>query len=176
MDVHLATLDDLSSIRNLASDTWAHVYSSIISNEQIEYMLRLFYSDVSLQDQMVNNHHQFHLIKIKSLPVAFSSFSKMNQERFRLHKLYVLPSYQQQGVGKVLMQNIFNTMKNEGARFLELNVNRQNKAIHYYQKIGFAMVREEDIDIGSGYFMNDYVMEYQLPDVETTGKSIGGFV
>jgi ribosomal protein S18 acetylase RimI-like enzyme len=43
-----------------------------------------------------------------------------------------------------------------------VNVNRHNKALHFYEKYGFKIIREEDIDIGEGYFMNDYVMELKL--------------
>jgi ribosomal protein S18 acetylase RimI-like enzyme len=41
-------------------------------------------------------------------------------------------------------------------------VNRHNRALHFYEKQGFKIIREEDIDIGSGYFMNDYVMELTI--------------
>jgi ribosomal protein S18 acetylase RimI-like enzyme len=43
-----------------------------------------------------------------------------------------------------------------------LNVNRNNKALGFYQKFGFVILREEDIDIGNGYFMNDYIMVCKL--------------
>ena len=57
-------------------------------------------------------------------------------------------------------------MKAKGATVLQLNVNRHNTAKSFYEKLGFAVIKEEDIDIGSGYFMNDYIMEKRLtPDV-----------
>jgi ribosomal protein S18 acetylase RimI-like enzyme len=43
-----------------------------------------------------------------------------------------------------------------------LNVNRYNKARFFYEKLGFVIMKEEDIDIGSGYYMIDYVMEKKL--------------
>ena len=46
-----------------------------------------------------------------------------------------------------------------GGTKLELNVNRYNKARFFYLKQGFIMIGEEDIEIGEGYFMNDYIME-----------------
>ncbi|MEI9808163.1 MAG: hypothetical protein WDO16_09960 [Bacteroidota bacterium] len=41
-------------------------------------------------------------------------------------------------------------------------MNRSNNAKLFYEKIGFIVIREEDIDIGNGYLMNDYVMEKQV--------------
>ena len=37
-------------------------------------------------------------------------------------------------------------------------------SIRFYEKLGFSVVGEEDIDIGQGYFMNDFVMEKKLSD------------
>jgi len=53
-------------------------------------------------------------------------------------------------------------MKIKGASSLQLNVNRNNNAKVFYEKIGFAVIKEEDIDIGNGYLMNDYVMEKKV--------------
>ena len=41
---------------------------------------------------------------------------------------------------------------------LELNVNRNNPAIRFYVKLGFHIIDEVDIAIGSGFYMNDYIM------------------
>jgi hypothetical protein len=41
-------------------------------------------------------------------------------------------------------------------------MNRNNKARQFYEKNGFIIIKEEDIDIGNNYFMNDYVMEKRL--------------
>jgi hypothetical protein len=38
------------------------------------------------------------------------------------------------------------------------NVNRYNNALAFYQKLGYEILKEEDIDIGEGFFMNDFVM------------------
>ncbi len=46
-----------------------------------------------------------------------------------------------------------------GDKALFLNVNKYNSAIHFYQKTGFVIAKEEVIDIGNGFVMDDYVME-----------------
>ena len=43
-----------------------------------------------------------------------------------------------------------------------LNVNKYNNAIHFYMKQGFTKVKDEVIDIGNGYVMDDYVMEVAI--------------
>ena len=45
---------------------------------------------------------------------------------------------------------------------LILNVNKFNKATHFYEKIGFELVKEEKIPIGNDFFMDDFVLEKKL--------------
>ena len=61
-----------------------------------------------------------------------------------------------------MIDYIIEEIKKENATALRLNVNRQNNALSFYKHLGFKIINEEDIDIGNGYFMNDYVMEKTL--------------
>jgi ribosomal protein S18 acetylase RimI-like enzyme len=79
--------------------------------------------------------------------------------------LYVLPNYQGKGIGAMLLQKIEDYIQVGTDVYLELNVNRFNSAIAFYQKQGFEIIRTEDIDIGNGFFMNDYVMEKQISTI-----------
>ena len=45
---------------------------------------------------------------------------------------------------------------------LELNVNRNNKALHFYEHMGMKKLREGDFPIGNGYYMNDYIMGKEI--------------
>ena len=110
--------------------------------------------------------HQFYIILLYGNPIGFASFSMQNQlnhKLAKLHKLYVLPQQQHKGAGRLLLNFIIEEAKKSGAGFIELNVNRHNQsALNFYFKNDFITIKEEDIDIGSGYFMNDYVMQKKL--------------
>lgn len=165
VEIRLAKEADIDIIRQLAFDIWPDAYGEILSPDQLSYMLNLIYSKEALLNQLKNLHHYFILIYQGETAVGFASYSPKtagNNETFRLHKLYVLPNQQGKGTGKALLNYIITDIKQSGAKMLELNVNRHNKALHFYNKIGFTISKEEDIDIGSGYFMNDYVMSYEL--------------
>ena len=41
---------------------------------------------------------------------------------------------------------------------MHLNVNRNNKALRFYEYMGMEKVDEGDFAIGNGYYMNDYIM------------------
>ena len=57
------------------------------------------------------------------------------------------------------LRNRAKSFKND---VLFLNVNRFNKAQYFYKKLGFEVAYEEDIEIGNGYLMEDFVMEKKI--------------
>ncbi|MDX1937407.1 MAG: GNAT family N-acetyltransferase [Flavihumibacter sp.] len=161
LDIRSATSKELAIVEELAHLIWPDAYKDILSSEQLDYMLRLMYNQQALQQQQ-NSGHQFFLAWEGSEPVGFASFSEVSTGIFKLHKIYVLPQTQGKGYGKQLLQFIAANCRQQNGKALQLNVNRHNKAKFFYEKMGFAVIQEEDINIGSGYFMNDYVMELGL--------------
>ncbi|MEO8766334.1 MAG: GNAT family N-acetyltransferase [Ginsengibacter sp.] len=159
-----ADFADLPIIHDLAQRIWPYAYGELLSTGQLKYMLEKIYSLPSLQNQFNVLKHSFILVFCNDLPVGFASYSPNDHDAvtYRLHKIYVLPGQQGTGAGKLLLEHVVNRSKLSGALFLELNVNRFNKARLFYERHGFAIVGEEDIDIGGGYFMNDYVMNLAL--------------
>lgn len=133
----------------------------MISQAQIEYMLNLMYSEASLRDQIEIKKYQFLILEVEGKPSGFAAYSKKSEQEpgvFRLHKLYLLPTLHGRNLGKKLLVEVERRTKTEAGLMLELNVNRKNPAFHFYIKNNFKILREEDIDIGEGYYMNDYVM------------------
>lgn len=151
---------DIEVIRDIANNTWDDTYSSILSKDQIEYMLKNMYSRGELLSQLQQGH-TFLIAEENDLDLGFACFSLTDPEKhiFKLHKLYVLPSAHGKGIGKILMNEVVNTAKAIGGVSLELNVNRNNKAAEFYKHAGFKIKETVDIAIGDGFFMNDYVME-----------------
>lgn len=164
MVIKYADINELQIIRQLAYEIWPSAYGNILSQSQLAYMLDKIYSVSSLQNQLLVLKHQFLIVLENQIPVAFASFSSHNNDphTYHLHKIYVLPGQQGKKVGKQILDHVIAQIKTSGATALQLNVNRNNKAIDFYKKQGFEIIREEDIDIGEGYFMNDYVMEKKL--------------
>lgn len=164
-EIRIADPTDCLIIQDIAEKTWPGAYGRILSAGQLRYMLDLFYSEASLTRQMNTDKHRFIIISENNIPLGFASYSRKKNDEpglYRLHKLYVLPSCQGKGLGKQLIDFILDDIGHENGHALELNVNRHNKARHFYEKLGFKVLYEEDIPIGSGYFMNDYVMSLDI--------------
>jgi diamine N-acetyltransferase len=110
----------------------------------------------------MDNGSQFIFIYDNKEPVGFAAYFEKTPTVFKLDKIYVLPSQQGKGTGRIVIDHIINEIKEKGAKALQLQVNRYNKARNFYEKLGFVAIEEKDFDIGNGYFMNDYVMEKKL--------------
>ncbi len=152
---------DFETIRQIAFETWPDAYGKIVTQEQLDYMLDKIYAIDSLQQQQENLGHRFIVaVDENNAAIGFASFSTYENQNnhHRLHKLYVLPNQQQKGIGKLLLESIYSEIRKKGNGSIELNVNRYNNALAFYQKLGYEILREEDIDIGEGFYMNDYVL------------------
>jgi ribosomal protein S18 acetylase RimI-like enzyme len=164
LSIQTAGLKEIGLINALAYRIWPEAYKSILSPDQMKYMINLIYCPSALKTQMEDLCHKFIIVRDNKLPAGFASYSlKLNSRNiFKLHKIYILHEMQGKGIGKYLLREVIADLKPAGAKFLELNVNRHNKALEFYKKFGFKIIAEEDIDIENGYFMNDYVMKLRL--------------
>jgi ribosomal protein S18 acetylase RimI-like enzyme len=152
-----ATVSDIPLIRDLTFRIWPSTYGSLMPKEQLDYMLDLLYNEKTLAGQMEQGH-DFVLLYENDQPIGFASTGLLMPGVFKLHKLYILPTGQGKGTGRFFLEEIINRVKANGATSIQLNVKRDNKAKGFYEKLGFSILKEEDIDIGNGYFMRDYVM------------------
>jgi diamine N-acetyltransferase len=158
-----ATIADVDVIIQIARETWWPTYSPILTAEQINFMLGLLYSTEKIHQQFSTGEQTFILLIEDEVPVAFAGYSprEENPDIYKLHKLYCLPQTQGKGYGKIMIDEVCRRVLAAGKHTLDLNVNRYNKAKSFYEKMGFAVVYEEDIPIGE-YWMNDYVMRKEL--------------
>jgi ribosomal protein S18 acetylase RimI-like enzyme len=159
-----ASEKDIPFISEIASQTWPHTFKDILSPKQIEYMLDMMYSLGSLTKQVRDKNHVFYLAKDENKFVGYVSYELNCPTAYKtkIHKIYILPSVQGKGVGKLLMNKVAEIALKNNNTILSLNVNRENKAIDFYEKYGFVKVGKEDIDIGNGFLMEDFIMEKQL--------------
>ncbi len=159
-----ATIHDIKSVVNVAYKTWPSAYGQILSQNQMDYMLALFYSEENIKKSIIELGHHFIVAKEEDGVVGFASFElNFNDEKVtKIHKLYLLPETQGKRIGQKLMDYICFLSLEKKMKKMLLNVNRYNKALGFYQKMGFSIICEEDIDIGQDYLMEDFVMEKKL--------------
>lgn len=154
--------DESSIIQNLARRTWPSTFNKILSNDQITYMLNWMY-DLDLLQKQISAGHQFWLIE-KDAPMGFMGIElhHPSTSSMKIHKLYVLPEEQGHGWGRMLLGKAVEIAEMNSIQCIILNVNRFNASVDFYKHLGFNIIREENIDIGAGFWMEDFVMELKL--------------
>lgn len=161
MQVRKANKKDIPTIQAIATAAWRPTYLHIIGEEQCAYMLEWMYNSHTLEQQMEKGI-QFFILENNLEAIGFAAFEKTQPTKGKLHKLYTHPDKKIKGAGTLLLEEVRNFAKNNGINCIELNVNRQNSAYEFYLKKGFTVAKEIDLDIGNGYFMNDYIMEWKF--------------
>jgi GNAT superfamily N-acetyltransferase len=154
--------EEASIIQDLARRTWPSTFKKILSTEQIAYMLNWMY-DVELLKKQLSAGHQFWLIE-KEAPIGFMGIelNHPSTTSLKIHKLYVLPEEQGYGWGRMFIEKAIEIAETNSIHSIVLNVNRFNDSVDFYKHLGFMVIREENIDIGSGFWMEDFVMELRL--------------
>lgn len=155
--------EEIFIISQLAHDIWPEAYKDILSSDQITYMLDWMYNVQTLQEQ-ANTGYLYYLLTEDGRPTGFLGLEPNfpDADVLRIHKIYVLPEKQGKGHGRELFNQAMNVAFDLGSHSLHLNVNKFNKAVDFYKHVGFQVIKEEDIDIGKGYLMEDFVMELKL--------------
>lgn len=160
INLKIATIEDIPLIQSIAEQTWRPTYGDILTEEQTLFMLDMMYSSESLTRQFETN--TFIVAYEGDTPLGFAGFEPKDDGVMKLHKLYMLPAAQGKGIGKLLILEVAKYASEQGLRYIHLNVNRNNRAIGFYQKQGFTIIKEEDINIGNDFWMNDYVMQLEV--------------
>ena len=164
MQIVEATTDHIYNIQVLSNVIWPATFSNILSQEQISYMMDMMYSTSSLEKQMNELNHHYLLAEEDGEYLGYLSY-ELNYKGTpitKIHKIYVLPSIQGKGVGRLFIDAVSKLALKNSNTLLSLNVNRYNRAIDFYKRMGFDFFTSENIDIGNGFLMEDYVMNKDL--------------
>ena len=159
-----ATPDDAEAISAMATRIWPDAYGSILTREQIAYMLGKMYEPSHLRREMCDEGIVYLWIVRGGERVGFFAFGPVRTgAACPLHKCYILPEIQSQGVGSSAMELLLKRLAAEKVTSLDLRVNRRNAAaIAFYRKHGFTTQAEDCREIGGGFVMDDYLMSRDL--------------
>lgn len=148
-------------IAALAQRIWNQHYVSIIGQQQVDYMLSLFYSPAALAEQVHQKQHRFFLVSRDGQKLGFVSVHCEQERDYFINKFYIDQELAGKGIGTEVFVKLLELLD---PLTIRLTVNRQNfKSINFYFKNGFVIERVADFDIGKGYVMNDFVMRWKKP-------------
>jgi len=149
----------------MAEVVFRETYKEILSPEQMEYMMEMMYSEESLLRQMTAEGNTFFISEgCGYVSYHFQERLPNGVEVYHLEKIYVMPSEQGTGLGRELFGKVISEVRSlsSGPARIELNVNRNNRAVTFYQHLGMHIARQGDFPIGNGFYMNDYIMSLDV--------------
>lgn len=164
LTIKQATTADISLINKLAWEVFPITYGDILTKEQSNYMMEWMYSPTNLHKQIEEEGHIYFILYKEEEAAGYLSIQPETETLYHLQKIYVLPRFQGYGIGKILFEHAINYIQKNNSHpcAIRLNVNRNNKAQYFYEKMGMQRIAEGDFDIGNGFYMNDYIMELKL--------------
>ena len=158
-----ATKVDIPLIQELAKKSWNSAYQNIISQDQIDYMLKQMYSEQEISNHMDNPNYQYYLVLRDEIAVGFIGFEfHYENATTKLHRIYILEDFKGQGLGKAAINFLKGKTSETSDKRIILNVNKKNPAKQMYESQGFTTYKEDVFDIGNGYAMDDFLMEFFL--------------
>lgn len=162
--IRKADINDCKLIHELAWKTFPQTYKDIITPEQSDFMMEWMYSLDNLKKQMTEENHVYLLAYQGEQCVGYVSVQPQGENLYHLQKIYVLPEMQGNGCGRFLFDSAIEYIKkaHPAPCTMELNVNRTNKAVAFYEHMGMRKDRSGDFPIGNGFYMNDYIMALDI--------------
>lgn len=153
------TPDDLKTLCSLADEIWHEHYQTILTAEQIDYMVEKYQSLHAVTDQVNHQGYQYFLLEFEGEPVGYFGVVPEKSKMF-LSKIYVRRNARGHGAATAVLNYLEEWCRKESMNAIWLTVNKYNSnSIAVYQKFGFQTVRDQVTDIGNGFVMDDYIME-----------------
>ncbi|SEM91266.1 GNAT family N-acetyltransferase [Paenibacillus sp. OV219] len=160
--LRVESAEQITELARLAAEIWREYYVSIITMEQIDYMIGKFQSTQAIEDQIHHQGYEYYLIQQDDSAVGYMSV-RQEEEKLFLSKFYIAKEYRGRGYASKAMVFLVQVCQDRNLSYIGLTVNRHNESsIAVYEKKGFRIVREQIADIGNGYVMDDYVMEKRI--------------
>ncbi len=155
-----ADKNGLDKLADLASEIWHEFFPIILSDEQIDYMVDKFQSKNAMLNQIEHENYKYYFIIIDNEISGYFGISFKDDYLF-LSKLYLKKEFRHKGFGSKAFEKIKSIAQENNYTKIVLTVNKYNSnTIKAYLKYGFKNVSSAETDIGNGFIMDDYIMEY----------------
>lgn len=156
----IKTTEEIQMIQSIAIEIWNLHFPGIISQAQIDFMLKEMYEPKGIQDE-IKKGIIWKIFLENTKPIGYMSYSLLNQ-KCKLYKIYVHPNSQKKGYGKRGLDEVKKFAITNNVKEIILNVNRDNiHSLNMYLKYGYKIEKEENNKMGD-FFLNDYLMKYEI--------------
>lgn len=133
--IEAARADDLDGVHSLLVETWHDTYDDLIGAARVAEITKAWHSLVVLQAQLDTPRASFLVAKTGHV-ITGHLFAAQEAFRLVVHRLYVRPACQRQGIGAKLLSEAMKRHPNARTIWLEVEANNA-KGTAFYRRSGF---------------------------------------
>ena len=162
LEVRKAETDtQVREIADLAKVIWNEHFTPIIGKDQVDYMVEKFQSYPALKEQISEGYEYYQIFSSGEF-CGYTGIHPGEDNRLFLSKLYL----KKESRGHHLATGAFSFLKEicreRGYSAIWLTCNKHNdNSLGVYRHFGFEIIDTQEADIGGGFIMDDYIMEYK---------------
>lgn len=160
--INIKSEAEIYKLSELAFEIWHEYWTVILSQAQIDYMVDKFQSYNAIKNQIENDGYIYNILENNGELIGYFGVAPKEDYLF-LSKLYIKKDFRGLGCGKLAFNKIKQIAQQYNKKIIRLTVNKHNiNTIKTYEKWGFNTVDDVVTDIGNGFVMDDYIMQYEL--------------
>ncbi len=160
--ITIKTDEEIKQLAVIASEIWHEYWPFVLSEQQIDYMVDKFQSEKALKKQIEEERYTYCILEDNNNIIGYFGICPKEDYLF-LSKLYIRKDFRGLGCGRQALSKIIQTAQQYNKLSIRLTVNKNNiNTIKAYEKWGFKTIDSDVTDIGNGFVMDDYIMEYKL--------------
>lgn len=149
----------IQEVATLAFTIWNEHFVPIIGQAQVDYMIAKFQSYPALKEQLKNNYEYF-LFELDNSFIGYMGIHKEKESLF-LSKLYILHTARNKGIARKALHFLKDLCRSYNLHRIWLTCNKYNEhTLAVYKHLGFQIAATQEVNIGEGYIMDDYILEY----------------
>ena len=152
---------EIQEFSKFAKGIWGEYFTALLSDEQIAYMLEMFLS-IEVLEKQFDGEYEYYYCVVDGKKAGFIGLEYEKDALF-LSKLYLAKEYRGRGLASKMFAFIEKQAKGCDYHKIYLTCYKYNRhSLDVYAKKGFEIVESVVTDIGSGFVMDDYVLEKKI--------------
>ena len=156
------TDEQIRQIADLARIIWNEHFTPIIGKDQVDYMVEKFQSYPALKKQLDDGYEYYQIFNSGEF-CGYTGIHPGEDGRLFLSKLYIRKDHRGRHLATRVFDFLTDLCRERGYSAVWLTCNKHNNnSLGIYRHLGFQTIDTQEADIGGGFIMDDYIMEYQV--------------
>lgn len=176
LDYHKCDISHLDVLADISRNTFIRAFEQYNNPVDFKNYVDAAFSKAQIKTELVNSNCLFYFVfhtepkpREKQVLVAYFKLNKKEAQNeafdltaIELERLYVLESFQNKGLGAIIMQQVLQIARSEKAKSLWLGVWEENRpAIRFYEQLGFVKFGTHPFYLGKDR-QTDWLMKTEV--------------